>query len=155
MCVFYSNQATGDDSTRWEMFCCVHVHRVCVCVSGQVWTQGTISDFPGPLQEYNGRRNCFNGKRLMWDAHTHTRVHVHTWTHRLSKSLKLVRGRKREDIITYTWKNRDGGERIDSEERVGAALLPLSSCFHPLESVVFQNTGIDSRVKMQLMLFFL
>lgn len=27
MCVFYSYQATGDDSTRSEMFCCV---RVCV-----------------------------------------------------------------------------------------------------------------------------
>ena len=28
MCVFYSNQATGDDSTRLEMFCCVRVLRV-------------------------------------------------------------------------------------------------------------------------------
>lgn len=31
------------------------------------------------------------------------------------------------------------------EERVGAALLPLTSCFHPLESVVFQNRGTDSQ----------
>lgn len=30
MCVFYSYQATGDDSTRSEMFCCVHARRVCV-----------------------------------------------------------------------------------------------------------------------------
>lgn len=30
MCVFYSNQATGDDSTRLEMFCCVRVQQVCV-----------------------------------------------------------------------------------------------------------------------------
>lgn len=72
MCVFYSNQATGDDSTRLEKL----GRRVCVCASAQVWTQGTISDFPGPLQEYNGRRNCFNGKRLMRDARAHTRVHA-------------------------------------------------------------------------------
>lgn len=30
MCVFYSNQATGDDSTRFEMLCCVRVPLVCV-----------------------------------------------------------------------------------------------------------------------------
>lgn len=30
MCVFYSNQATGDDSTRWEMFRRVRERRVCV-----------------------------------------------------------------------------------------------------------------------------
>lgn len=84
-------------------------------------------------------------------THTRARARTGTRTHRLSKSLKPERGRKREDIITYTWKkNRDGGETIDVEERVGAALLPLTSCFHPLESVVFQNRGACSQVSVHL-----
>lgn len=85
--------------------------------------------------------------------HAHTRTRTHTRTHRLSKSLKPVRGRKREDMITYTWKNRDGGERIDGEERAGAALLPLAWCFLPLESVVFQNRRIDFQIQVQWVSF--
>lgn len=41
------------------------------------------------------------------------------------------------------------------EERVGAALLPLTSCFHPLESVVFQNRGTDSQKDTADLFFFL
>ena len=36
------------------------------------------------------------------------------------------------------------------EERVGTAVLPLTSCFHPLESVVFQNRGACSQVSVHL-----
>lgn len=79
-------------------------------------------------------------------THAHVQAHEHTALANHSSQREVEKGRILS--LTLEKKNRDGGETIDVEERVGAALLPLTSCFHPLESVVFQNRGACPQVSV-------
>lgn len=79
MCVFYSNQATGDDSTHWEMFCCALVRRVCVRAS-KCGRKAPLVTSQVLFRNTMGGEIALMEKRLMWDAFAHTHVHTHEHT---------------------------------------------------------------------------